>query len=149
MERQRIVCIGGGNMASSLVGGLVAAHYPVDRIAVAEPAQAQREALAQRFGVETGSDNRALAATADVVVLAVWAADGLSLRAGREEPGDPLVAATVSLIVALLLALVTATTGDGVSLPVLVALGGLAPSLFAAWSVVRLRGGFPAGHPRA
>jgi len=71
MERQGIVCIGGGNMASSLVGGLVAAHYPVDRIAVADPAQAQREALAQRFGVETGSDNRALAATADVVVLAV------------------------------------------------------------------------------
>jgi len=71
------------------------------------------------------------------------------LRAGREEPGDPLVAAAVSLIVALLLALVTATTGYGASLPVLVALGGLAPSLFAAWSVVRLRGGFPAGHPRA
>ena len=71
MERQKIVFIGGGNMARSLIGGLVADRYPPDCIAVADPTPDQRDWLAQHFGVEVAEDNAALAATADVVVLAV------------------------------------------------------------------------------
>ncbi len=71
MERERIVFIGGGNMARSLIGGLVAGGWPAERIGVTDPSRDQRERLASRFGVATSDDNRAAVANADVVVLAV------------------------------------------------------------------------------
>lgn len=80
----------------------------------------------------------ALLAPAMAVMLLVWTADGLSLRTGREEPGDPLVAASASMAVALALALVTATTGYDVGFALIVALGGLVPCLFVAWSLQRI-----------
>lgn len=66
-----IAFIGGGNMARSLIGGLVADGYDPDRIWVAEPAPDQREFLRSRFGVHTDSDNETMAAKAEAVVLAV------------------------------------------------------------------------------
>ncbi len=63
--------VGGGNMARSLVGGLVARGHDRAAIAVAEPQAALREALAHDFGVACGEDNAAVAARSDVVVLAV------------------------------------------------------------------------------
>ena len=71
MSRQQIVFIGGGNMARSLVGGLIADGYPADRIRVTDPSADQRRALAERFGVDTTDDNEAAVSDADVVVLAV------------------------------------------------------------------------------
>ena len=62
--------IGGGNMARSLVGGLIADHWPVDRIHVTDPSADALTRLAA-LGVGTGSDNTAAVAAADVVVLAV------------------------------------------------------------------------------
>lgn len=46
-----IAFIGGGNMARSLVGGLVAAGAPPATIRVAEPVEALREGLATDYGV--------------------------------------------------------------------------------------------------
>jgi pyrroline-5-carboxylate reductase len=46
-----IAFIGGGNMARSLVGGLVAAGTPATTIRVAEPVKALREGLATDYGV--------------------------------------------------------------------------------------------------
>lgn len=63
--------IGGGNMASALIGGLVAQGFPATRIRVSEPGQTGREHLASRFGVATFSSNIEATAQADVVVLAV------------------------------------------------------------------------------
>ena len=63
-----IAFIGGGNMASALIGGLLrAGHAPAD-IAVVEPFEAQREKLAQQFGVaaQAAADAR-LAGVATVV----------------------------------------------------------------------------------
>lgn len=71
MVRQQIVFIGGGNMARSLVGGLVADGYPPACIRASDPAPEQRGRLAQGFGIETTGDNEAAVADADVVVLAV------------------------------------------------------------------------------
>lgn len=71
MVRQQIVFIGGGNMARSLVGGLVADGYPPACIRASDPAPEQRERLAQGLGIETTDDNEAAVADADVVVLAV------------------------------------------------------------------------------
>jgi pyrroline-5-carboxylate reductase len=63
--------IGGGNMARSLIGGLVAKGQPASSIRVAEPVAAQRTALAADFGVAASADNAEVAASADLLVLAV------------------------------------------------------------------------------
>lgn len=71
MTRQQIVFIGGGNMARSLAGGLVADGYPPERIRATDPDARQRERLGGRLGIAVSDDNRAAVADADVVVLAV------------------------------------------------------------------------------
>ena len=67
----RIAFVGGGNMARSLIGGLVRQGAAPDRIAVAEPNAGLRDALARDFGVAVHADGAAAAAGADVIVLAV------------------------------------------------------------------------------
>jgi len=71
MKNRRIAFIGGGNMATSLIGGLVADDYPVDRLVVSDPDAAGRQRLADRFGITALADNRAAVESADVVMLAV------------------------------------------------------------------------------
>jgi len=65
-----IAFIGGGNMASSLIGGLTSSAEPPAHILVAEPNAEQREQLAQQFSIQTTANNSD-ALKADVVVLAV------------------------------------------------------------------------------
>jgi pyrroline-5-carboxylate reductase len=67
----RIAFIGGGNMARSLVGALIGAGTGAGSIAVAEPDETLRAALARDFGVATHDDNAAAAKGADTIVLAV------------------------------------------------------------------------------
>lgn len=71
MKTRQIAFIGGGNMASSLVGGLVVGGWPVERIHVAEPDPNRRKELTERFGVTVTTSNREAASSADVVVIAV------------------------------------------------------------------------------
>ncbi len=71
MNRSRLAFIGGGNMARSIIGGLVADGHPPDRIHVADPGADQRTRLEQDFGVTTSAENHEVVAEADVVVLAV------------------------------------------------------------------------------
>jgi pyrroline-5-carboxylate reductase len=71
MKPISIAFVGGGNMARSLVGGLVADGVPATQLTVSEPEPARRQALKREFGVSTTADNAAAAAVADVVVLAV------------------------------------------------------------------------------
>jgi len=71
MSNQTIAFIGGGNMASSLIGGLLADRYPADRIVVSDPTAERRGWLEERYGVRTTGDNNEAAASAAVVVLAV------------------------------------------------------------------------------
>ena len=65
-----IAFIGGGNMASSLIGGLLSSSEPPASMLVAEPDKEQRQRLEQQFGVRTSDDNIETL-KADVVVLAV------------------------------------------------------------------------------
>ncbi|HHB12689.1 MAG TPA: pyrroline-5-carboxylate reductase [Chromatiales bacterium] len=67
----KLAFIGGGNMAAALVGGLVEDGWPSDRIVVSDPDAGRRAALAARYAVHTTPDNRAAAAEAEVLVLAV------------------------------------------------------------------------------
>ncbi len=71
MEKRKIGFIGGGNMATSLIGGLISDDCSPANIWVAEPDASRREALADRYGINVTEDNAELAATVDVVVLAV------------------------------------------------------------------------------
>lgn len=68
-----IVFIGGGNMATALVGGMVAAGTPAARFAVVEPVAEARARLAARFpGIALHPTTSADAIRgADLVVLAV------------------------------------------------------------------------------
>lgn len=67
----RIAFIGGGNMARSLIGGLLKTDVAAADIAVAEPLAAAREALGRDFGVASFADGALAIAEAEVVVLAV------------------------------------------------------------------------------
>jgi len=71
MKNTKISFIGGGNMACSIIGGLVSANTSADEILVAEPCPETRDALEKRFGVTTFADNPAALEQADVLVLAV------------------------------------------------------------------------------
>lgn len=71
MTDSRLAFIGGGNMARSLIGGLIADGWNPDRIGVADPDPQQTDRLAQRFSVATTQDNRSAVEHADAVVLAV------------------------------------------------------------------------------
>ncbi|MBP6748353.1 MAG: pyrroline-5-carboxylate reductase [Xanthomonadaceae bacterium] len=66
-----IAFIGGGNMARSLIGGLIARGTSAAEIHVAEPVDALREALACDFAVAVGAENVSAAASARTWVLAV------------------------------------------------------------------------------
>jgi pyrroline-5-carboxylate reductase len=63
--------VGGGNMACAILGGLVAAGQPANRVLVVEPFEPQAAQVREKFGVRVdGAGNAALAA-ADIVVWAV------------------------------------------------------------------------------
>ena len=71
MTESSIAFIGGGNMARSLIAGLVRQGTAAARIHVAEPQQTLRAELADAFGVTVHADARDAAAQAPVWLLAV------------------------------------------------------------------------------
>ncbi|MDD5271626.1 MAG: pyrroline-5-carboxylate reductase [Methylovulum sp.] len=71
MKTNKIGFIGGGNMASSLVSGLVASGHAAEAIWVCDVNEAALAALAANFGVNTSTDNAVVVAAVDVIVLAV------------------------------------------------------------------------------
>lgn len=66
-----IAFIGGGNMARSIIGGLVANGFSGSDISVSDPYQSGLDALATDFSVATTSDNQMAIEGKSVVVLAV------------------------------------------------------------------------------
>ena len=70
MNNGDIAFIGGGNMARSLIGGLVARGHAPGTIRVAEPVSALREALHADFGVAAFETGAEAVAGADTWVLA-------------------------------------------------------------------------------
>ncbi|WP_178862129.1 pyrroline-5-carboxylate reductase [Thiomicrorhabdus cannonii] len=69
---QATLCfIGGGNMAKSLIGGLIASGYPQAKIIASDPTELQRHSLTQTFGIHCYADNNEAVQLADIVILAV------------------------------------------------------------------------------
>lgn len=71
MKIQKIGFVGGGNMAISLVGGLISNGYPIDSITVSDLDEAKLQFLADKFGINITRDSKKMSAEADVLVLAV------------------------------------------------------------------------------
>jgi pyrroline-5-carboxylate reductase len=67
----RIAFIGGGNMASAIIGGLLRQGVPVDHIDVVEPWAEARAALQKSFGITALEQPGAALAQANLVVWAV------------------------------------------------------------------------------
>lgn len=67
----KIAFIGGGNMASALIAGLANKLTAGANIHVADPSAEALARLQQQFGVSTAAQADAVAAAADVIVLAV------------------------------------------------------------------------------
>ncbi|GGY53315.1 pyrroline-5-carboxylate reductase [Bacterioplanes sanyensis] len=68
----QLAFIGGGNMAASIVGGLIqTGELPANQIHISDPNADQRERLAADYGVQVYADNAAAIAQADVVMMAV------------------------------------------------------------------------------
>lgn len=68
----RMLFVGGGNMATALIGGLIARGTAADDITAVDPSQDQRDALASRFDIRTGAGaDAAIVADAGTIVFAV------------------------------------------------------------------------------
>jgi pyrroline-5-carboxylate reductase len=100
MKAHSIAFIGAGNMARSLIGGLIADNWPAERIRVSDTDPGQIDAIRRQFpGVVTSQDNLSNVERADLVLLAVKpqslkeAAQGL---AGRLSTGETLIISIVA-----------------------------------------------------
>ncbi|MBW7930663.1 MAG: pyrroline-5-carboxylate reductase [Gammaproteobacteria bacterium] len=104
--------IGGGNMAQAIIGGLLGAGVPAARLLVAEPeADRHRQLLALGRELRLAATNADVAATADVLVLAIkpQVMPGVlgELR-GQQRPARQLV---VSIAAGIPIATITAALG--------------------------------------
>ncbi len=71
MPKQRVTFIGGGNMARSLIGGLIGEGFTANDITVADPDSSSLDDLQTHFAINIASDNLSALQNADTVVLAV------------------------------------------------------------------------------
>lgn len=71
MKTKKIGFIGGGNMANSLINGLITSGQSAQQIWVSDTDQQKLSSLATSLQVNTSATNNALLAEVDVVVLAV------------------------------------------------------------------------------
>lgn len=68
---ERIAFVGGGNMASALIGGLIGNGVAVASLGAVDIAAEQRERLATKFGLKVSAQLTDIASQADTIVLAV------------------------------------------------------------------------------
>ena len=85
----KICFLGGGNMASALIGGLIARGTPASDLSVIELNPAARERLAQKFAIHVASaPDDACVAGCDTLVLAVKPQDLRAAVFKGNPPGD-------------------------------------------------------------
>jgi pyrroline-5-carboxylate reductase len=97
MPQPTIGFIGAGNMARSIIGGLLAGGTPRTSLRAADPSASQRASLEKDFAVQVTNDNAAVAMDSDILVLAVKPED---LRAVARQIGTA-VASRASLVISV------------------------------------------------
>lgn len=105
-----ITFIGGGNMAASLIGGLLAAGHSRDALRVAEPNAERAEWLRTQFGVQVSARAAEIVAGAGAVVLAVKPQQMREALAGLKLDTGCVV---VSIAAGIRLASLQSWLGDG------------------------------------
>jgi len=91
----RVAFVGGGNMASAIIGGLIGSGHPADRIVVVEPHAPQADAVREKFGVRVEAAGTDALADAQIVVWAVKP----QMFAEAAAPCAPFVAGALHLSV--------------------------------------------------
>lgn len=71
MTAPSIGFIGAGNMATSLIGGMLQSSFKASQVLASDRSSDQLERLNRQFGIRTTTDNGQLARDCDVLVLAV------------------------------------------------------------------------------
>ncbi len=71
MTQPTLCFIGAGNMARSIIGGLIADGYPKQQILATDPNLAHCQQFTQTMGVACDVDNVQTAVQADIIILAV------------------------------------------------------------------------------
>ena len=75
MEQAKLAFIGAGQIASSLIVGLITGGYSPENIVATRRNKASLTRLSETFGVQTSTDNQQAVNFADVVILTVKPAD--------------------------------------------------------------------------
>lgn len=102
MKTQKIGFIGGGNMASSLIKGLLASGHRAKDLWVSDVDTVKLQYFAAHLQVNTTSDNSAVAEASDVLVLAVKpqvmrdVAEALAATVQRKKPLVVSIAAGIT-----------------------------------------------------
>ncbi|MPQ77527.1 pyrroline-5-carboxylate reductase [Hydrogenovibrio sp. JE_KL2] len=67
----KISFIGSGNMAISLIKGLLASGFPAANIIATDPTESKRQSISQTLGIACLEDNASAVAQSDIIVLAI------------------------------------------------------------------------------
>lgn len=99
LDNTQLAFIGAGAMGEALIGGLLSGgRVTPDQVTAADTRPERLDEMRGRFGIRTGSDNRAAARAADVVVLAVkpQVLPGVLAELRGSVGGDALVVSIVA-----------------------------------------------------
>ncbi|MEP5765792.1 MAG: pyrroline-5-carboxylate reductase [Halieaceae bacterium] len=112
MRHLKIGFIGAGNMASSIIGGLLEQGLPAANIRASDPSMESLDRLATLAPIATSQDNRDTVADADVVILAVKPQVMAEVTAGIREALAGQGAMVISIAAGITLASLEAGLGE-------------------------------------